>query len=112
MKELIQLLDYFGFHVDFNVRQSPIFLFAVCVLIFSIIALVSFIQILFYLVVIYISDHPILLVKISKYPILVKIYKIYKQTRIAYLLLEAGFLIFSLGSIIKLCIKTIQAFIQ
>jgi len=64
MKELIQLWDYFGINVDFNVPQSPIFWFAVCVLIFSILALLSFIQILFYLVVIYISDHPILLVKI------------------------------------------------
>lgn len=110
MTDLIRVLDSFGIHVDLSTPQSPLFLFAVSILVFSVIGLVCFIQILIYLVVIYVSDHPILLDKISKYPILVRIFKLYKTTRIAYLLLESGFLLFSLGSIIKLCLKVIYLF--
>ena len=56
------------------------------VLILSLITLICFIQILFYFIVINLSNNKILLDKLSQYPILLKIFNLYKQTRFAYLL--------------------------
>ena len=85
--------------------NEPIVLFCFGVLVLSIISLIAFLNLLFFLIVnYYLKDESI----INSWPkIFVKVWKFYKLGSIVSILIESGFGVVSLLSIIWLCVKII-----
>jgi hypothetical protein len=84
MSEVMQYLSNWGVHVNISGGSDPMLLFFCCILVLSIVFLVSFIQVLLYFAVLYITDHKYIIDKISNYIVLVKIMNIYKHTSASY----------------------------
>ena len=109
MTNLVYYLSLLGININLNENSSPILLFACAVLLLSAIVLFCFINILIYLLVIYISEHKVLLDKLPTNKLFLRIFNIYKGTRYYYLLIEVLFLLFNLGSIMWLCLRIIYS---
>jgi hypothetical protein len=108
MNQLINFLNSIGIHVNISESSSPVLLFAFSILVLSLIVLSCILNIILYLCVIYISENnQVILDIISKYKLLLKIFNIYKKTRMFYLVIEFILLLFSLGSIIWLCFRVL-----
>ena len=104
MQNLFDLLNSYGIHINGN--SNPVFLLALCCLIFTTIILISLINISIYIMSLYIVNNSQLLEKISsKYPYIKKIIKFYNSTRIGFILLELLLLFASIGYMISLCIR-------
>lgn len=110
MPQFIEFLHSLGFNVSES--SSPILLFAFLVCILSIISLLSFINILIYFGILYLSDNKVLLGKLSKWPYLLKIMFIYKQTRLGFLISELFLFLASQCTIIYLCSRLILKLIN
>nr|YP_010697859.1 hypothetical protein P1Q01_mgp06 [Phellinidium ferrugineofuscum]WCF76820.1 hypothetical protein [Phellinidium ferrugineofuscum] len=108
MINIIAFLKYLGIHVNVNEFSSPILLFACSILIMSILALIIFIQIILYFAIKHITDDKVLLDKISKYTLLFKIFNMYRQTSIFFILFEVLLFLYSMGIIIWLCFSVIN----
>nr|YP_009344405.1 hypothetical protein [Pleurotus eryngii]APT42220.1 hypothetical protein [Pleurotus eryngii] len=92
--------------------SSPVVLFSLSFLIFSLVAMWCFITIVLYLGFLYLMENKVLLEKASKYTIIVKILNVYKKTRLFYLVIEIALFLFSLGSIILLSGKIVFGLIS
>lgn len=105
----MQFLSSWGIHVNLNGSSDPMLVLFCCILALSIVSLISFIQVLFYFLVLYITDHKYIIDKISKYIVLVKIMNIYKQTRIVYIIFEVLIFLLCILFIIWLCVRVIYS---
>lgn len=111
MKNIFELLNSFGLHININENTSPIFFIGLGFLIFNLIVLFSVLNISFYLISIYlINTNKYLATKSSTYPYIQKIIKFYSRTRIGFILLELMFLLGSLGYMIYACIRILVHF--
>ncbi|BCG68828.1 hypothetical protein (mitochondrion) [Collybia sordida] len=108
MKDVMEFLNNLGIHVNISESSDPIVLFSCSVLVLSIIALFSFMQIYLYILILYISDNKYVIDRISKYSILVKIMDLYKKTRIGYIFFELCLFLVCMCSIIWLCIRILS----
>lgn len=108
MKDLIAFLNSLGFNITLTENPSPLLLFALCILVFSLISLFCIINIIMYLLVVYVSDNKKVLEIVSKHAWVLKIFNLYKQTRIVYLVGEFIFLIFVVCSMIWLCYRIVN----
>lgn len=108
MKKLLIFLNNLGILVPIDESSSPIVLFALCILVLSVVSLLCFINILLYFMILYITEHKILLDKLPTNVLFIKILNFYKQTRIFFIFVAVTLLVFSLCSIIYLCSKVIQ----
>lgn len=111
MKEVMEFLSNFGIHVNISESSDPILLLCCSILVLAIVALFSFIQVLLYFGVLYITDHKYIIDKISKYSKLVKIMNIYKNTRIGYIIFEIILFLVCIFFIIWLCLKVIYSLV-
>lgn len=98
--QFFDILNSLGISVDEN--TSPIVLFCAVNLLLSIISILCVLNIILYLIVIYISDNDKFLKWISNYNILKKVFSLYKKTRQSYLVFEFIILLINIGSIIWL----------
>jgi len=91
-KNLTIFFDLFNY-IGINIKPDspPLLLFACSIFMLAVLCLISFITIILYIVVIYISEHKILLNKISDKPILLKFVNYYRNIRIIYFGLEVVF---------------------
>lgn len=105
MNNFINILNYLGISV--SIESNPVLLFLYVILLFAILGLFSFFNIVIYLGVLYLSNNRLLLDKISKWPLLVKLLNIYKKTRIAFIIFEVFFFLFCQCSIIWFCFRFI-----
>lgn len=112
MSELLAFLNFVGIHLNVNESSSPIALFCVVVLVFAVISLLCVVNIIIYLVVKYISETKVLLDKISKHVLLFKLFKLYKKTRLFYIVIDFVLLLVNIGSIIWLCLRLINGLSQ
>jgi hypothetical protein len=106
MNNFINLLTLLGIPV--SVDSSPILLFLYLILFFSILALLSVINIGIYLGVLYLSNNKLFLDKISKWNLLLTLLNIYKKTRIYFIISEVLLFLFCQCSIIWFCLKFIN----
>ena len=104
--------SYFGFSLNPSAYTSPVFLLSCSILIFSLVALFCFVNIILYFAVLYILENKSLLEKVSQYKLLVKIINFYKNIRLFYLLVEILLFIFCFSAIISYCIRVIIAYIE
>lgn len=88
--------------VNLNESSSAIVNLCLANLIFSTVSLLCVLNILLYLVVLYVSDRLDLISLISKYRILSKLFDFYRKTRISYLVFEFIFLLAAIGFTINL----------
>ena len=108
MKNIFELLNSFGLHININENTSPIYFLGLGFLIFNLIILFSVLNISFYLISIYlINTNKYLKTISSKYPYILKIIKYYNSTRIGFIILELMFLFSSVGYMIYACIRII-----
>lgn len=71
--------------------NSPPYLIMSCVTLFlAIICLISFVNIMFYFLAMYLLNHEKLLNVLPKWPFLLKLLKFYNSLRITFILLETG----------------------
>lgn len=103
MKILTDFLNLFGIHVNISENSSPFLILLCCILVLNIVGLLCFINFLLYFVVIYITDHKILLDKITNKPVLIKLLNVYKKMRLSYLIFDILLFFISIGSVIWLC---------
>lgn len=109
MNQLLSFLSRLGINLNISEDSSPVVLFAFSILVLSLIALMCIFTIIIQLLVLHVSSNEKLLERIqsSKYSLLLKLFNIYKQTRIYTLVIELLFLICCLSSIIWLCWRVI-----
>ena len=100
-----------GLNVELNDSTSPLLLFACVVFVLSFIALLCFINILFYFTVFYITEHKIFLDKISKYTFLLKIVNWYKKMRLAYVIFDILLFLVNMIGLLWFSFKLIKVFI-
>nr|WVH38334.1 hypothetical protein [Trametes versicolor] len=106
MKNIFELLNSFGLHININENTSPIFFIGLGFLILNLIVFFSVLNISFYLISIYLINTNKYLATISStYPYIHKIIKYYNSTRISFIILELMFLFGSLGYMISVCIR-------
>ena len=105
MNFFFQFLQTLGINV--NANSDPHLLFICSLFVLAILSMVSFINMLIYCVVLYITEHKLFLEKISKYKLLSKLVPYYRKTRISFLILELLIFLGCLSSIIVLCYKFI-----
>lgn len=106
MNNFINLLNLLGITVDSS--SSPILLFLYLILFFSILALLSVINIGIYLGLLYLSNNKLFLDKISKWTLLLIVLNLYKKTRIYFIISEVFLFLFCQCSIIWFCLKFIK----
>ena len=104
------ILKLLGLDVVLDDETSPFLVFVSGIFCMSLITLLSFINILIYTVILYITEHKLFLDKINKYPFLVKVIGYYRKTRLSFLIIEVLFFTFSLLAIIYLSYKGICAY--
>lgn len=102
---LFEFLNLLGISADEN--SNPLVLLFCVILFFASLALLSVINISIYLLSIYILGNKDLLSKVENYPFLIKTINFYKKTRIIFIILELGLLLFSLFSIISFSYRII-----
>ena len=105
MDKFFELLTGLGINVTPD--SSPIVLLLSSVLVLSLIAFLSFINIGIYLISLHITNHKLFLDKISKWDILLKLLNIYRKTRIGFIMFEIILFFVSQGSVIWLCYRVI-----
>lgn len=110
MNNFINLLNSLGIHLPVNGSSlsQPILLFLYLILFFSILALLSIINISIYLGVLYLSNNKLFLDKISKWTLLLTLLNIYKNTSQFVIISEVCLFLFCQGSIIWFCLKFIN----
>lgn len=66
---LLEFLNSLGLNLSLNINaeSSPIILFALSILVLSLISLLCILNIILYLCIIYVSDNKVLLDKVSQY---------------------------------------------
>jgi hypothetical protein len=94
--------------IPLNQDMPPLLIFSYSVLSLAIICLISFITIMVYIIVIYITKHEILLSKLSNWPRLLKFINFYGNIRFVYLGIEVALFLWSLTAIMRLCWRVIQ----
>ena len=112
MENLNLILKWLGITLESGAEESPLFLLSLCVFLFSIVALVCFIQIIFYLVVLLLFENKTFLERFSKYNILMKIVTFYKGFSMLNLFIEIFIFIFCFGSIIWFTGRVLFIFIK
>jgi hypothetical protein len=106
MNNFINLLNSLGISV--SVDSSPVLLFLYLILCFSILGLLSVINIGIYLGALYLSNNKLLLNKVSKWTLLFTLLNIYKKTRIYFIISEVFLFLFCQCSVIWFCLKFIN----
>jgi hypothetical protein len=106
MNIFFDFLNFIG--ISLNADSPPIMWFACGIFGLALLCLISFINIIIYITVIYISEHDYVLSKISNRPLLLKFINYYKNIRILYLSLDVIFFLWCLIGIIRLCWKVIS----
>ena len=101
-----EILNSIG--ISLNADSPPIMWFACSIFVLAVLCLVSFINIIIYITVIYISEHDYVLNKLSNRPMLLKFINYYKNIRILYLSLDIIFFLWCLIGIIRLCLRVIS----
>jgi hypothetical protein len=104
---IFDLLNKIG--ISLQPDSPPLMWFACGVFILAVLCLLSFINIILYITVIYISEHEYLLNKVKDKPRLLKFINFYKNIRIIYLALDVIFFLWCLIGIIRLCWRVIYA---
>jgi len=111
---LTKVLNYLGFNIVIDKNSSPILLICGIILFAALLCLWCFINIMLYMVSLYVIETKYFLDKISKYPLLLKLLKYYRHIRVAYIIFEVfGVFVFcfKLGGIIYFCVRIISMFI-
>ena len=80
--------------------SPPILIFSCAILTLAVICLLSFVNILFYLMSIYILTNDMFLKRLPNWPLLLKVLNFYKSTRVAFIVFEALIFIISITGII------------
>lgn len=108
-QDIINLLNNYEEHMLSGISESnqAIFLFALSILLISSVCMLCAIQIIIYLLVLYVLEHKSVLDKLSKYPLLLKIINLYRKTRIYYIVFEIIFFFTTLSMIIYLCSRLV-----
>lgn len=108
-QEILHILNNYEEYLLSGISESNqnIFLLALSILILSSICMLCGIQVIIYLLVLYVLEHKVVLDKLSKYPILLKIINLYRKTRLYYLLFEIIFFFTTLSMIIYLCSRLV-----
>ena len=106
MQLVIDFLNRLG--ISLHMDSPPIMWFACGVFCLALLCLLSFINIIIYITVIYISEHDYLLEKLSNRPLLLKFVNYYKNVRLVYLVLDVIFFLWCLIGIIRLCWRIIS----
>ena len=108
---LLEILKNWGIDI-FDSTTPPNVIFAVCIMILSVLSVLCFINILFYFVVLLIVDSQFVTDKINKIgsKILNKIVKFYKQTRPTLIVFEILLFIWLNEIIISSCYRIISAY--
>ena len=65
--KLISFVQMFGFAKNVTVNSAPVVIFALLILIFGVISMLCILNIIIYLLVLYYSDHDIVLQILNKY---------------------------------------------
>lgn len=109
---LIELLKYVGIDLNRVLDGSIVpvegvdvnfvlYNFALMVFIFSVISFLSVLNIIFYFLIIMYSDKSKFILDLSnKRPLFGKLVKYYKNTRLSLIIVELGFFVWSIGSMI------------
>ena len=103
MNIFFQFLEMLG--VSASLETNPYVLFICCILVLSVFCMASFINILIYCVVLYITEHKLFLDKIAKYKLINKIIPIYRKKSLTFLIIEVFLFLFCLSCIILLCLQ-------
>lgn len=107
MKNLLAFLHSLGIGLHVNENSSPFLLFVMLLLVFAIISLLCFINIVIFLVIMYYSNDARILNIMSQNAFVFRIFNLYKNTRPYYVLTEFLFLIVNVSCIIWFCIMVI-----
>ena len=109
LQDLIYILNNYEDILLSNISDAnqPLFLLALSILCLSSVCMFCGIQIIIYLLVLYSIEYKGVLDKLSKYPYMLKIINLYKNTRLYYLLFEIILFFISLGLIIYLCSRLV-----
>lgn len=89
--------------------SPPLLIFSYSIFCLAFICLISFISIILYIIVIYISEHEYLLSKVKDKPKLLKFINYYRNIRMVYLGLEVILFLWCLTAIMRLCWRVIYA---
>jgi hypothetical protein len=106
MNNFINILNSLGISV--SLHSSPILLFLYLIVFFAILGLLSIINVIVYLGVLYLGNSRLFLNKLKKWPFLLKLFNIYKRTSIYFIISELCFFLFCQCSIIWFCLKFIN----
>jgi len=102
---LLEFLNSLGLNLSLNINEesSPIILFALSILVLSLISLLCILNIILYLCIFYVSDNKVLLDKVSQYSWILFLFNLYKKTRLFYIVFEFILLLVCIISISWLC---------
>ena len=106
IKIFYDFLNWIG--IPLSDTSSPILILGYVFLVLSIICLICAINILIYLIVNKIVEHPKVLDKLSNWSYVIKFINFYKNIRWGYVIFDVLFLIYCLSRIIILCWKIIS----
>ena len=107
MNELLSFLSSLGINLNISEASHPFVLFAFSILILCVVCLLCVLTISGFLLGLYVTTNEKLVAKVSKYPLLLKVFNFYKKTRVFYLIIEILILIYCLGLIFWLCWRVI-----
>lgn len=102
----LEFLNWIG--ISISDSSPPILILAYVFIVLAVISILCSINILIYLLINKIVEHPKILEKLSKWSILIKLLNFYKNIRLFYVIFDILLLIYCLINIIRLCIKIIN----
>lgn len=108
MNIISQFLNLFGKSLGITDESALMIQFIISLFVLSVLALFCIFNIVLYLTIFYVSENKSVLDFLSRYPLLLKIFNIYKKTRIVFLVYEFGFLIFCVGGISLICFRVLS----
>lgn len=104
---IMDIFSYFGIELN-DPNVPPFVLVFLGFFIFCLLALITFINILFYFLVMFFIEKEYIKKKIENRKILIKIVNLYKKTRFVFVMYEILFFLFLLGYMMFMCLKVIN----
>ena len=114
LEQIIKFLQSYGFHLEivYNDSNYNILIFCLSIFILAFISLLCVINISIYLLILHFSEHKYVIEVVSKRKLTLKLFNLYKNTRIMFLVFELVLLIFCTSSIVYICGIVLSAFIK
>jgi len=88
--------------------SPPVLIFSCAILTLAVICLLSFVNIFFYLISIYVLGLDMFLRRLPNWPLLLKVLNFYKSTRVAFIVFEALLFLISISGIIYGCWQVVS----